>query len=190
VNEPIENPVAEDCDEPVENPMAARLYHSASGAARRAALVVGVFAVIAGAVALPLTPGRVAWLDVPLGAFVAWTMLALLFRVVSRASDLESRADAWARVIQPLALLLLVFVISAAFLVSARPDLADVAITLVASSGVSAVLVVLFYPILPRLPELGTRVVDEDDGNDWLERSFSDPAYNLDIGNMWHRDDD
>ncbi len=186
MNESRESQVIEDRDEPVENPVAERVYRSASGAARRAALLVGTLAVIAGAVTLPMTPGRVTWLDVPLGAFVAWTTLALLFRVVSRASGLESRADAWARVIQPLALLLLVFVISAAFLVSARPDLADIAITLVASSGVSAILVVLFYPILPQLPEEGTLVADDD----WLEACFSDPAYSLDIGNMWHHDDD
>ncbi len=52
--------------------MAARLCHSASGAARRAALAVGVLAVTAWA----MTPARVAWLDVPLGAFVAWAVLA------------------------------------------------------------------------------------------------------------------
>ncbi len=163
--------------------MAARLYRSASGAARRAAFVVGVLAVIAFAVTLPMTPARVAWLDVPLGAFVAWAVLAVLSRVVSRAHDLESRADAWARVIQPLALLLLACVLAAAFLVSARPDLADVAATLVVSGFVSAALVVLLYPILPRMPEeRHWEGVDQTDADDL----YLDPAYSLLPGNIYH----
>ncbi len=196
MNELSENRVADDRDEPVENPMAARLYRSASGAARRAAFVVGVLAVIAFAVTLPMTPARVAWLDVPLGAFVAWAVLAVLSRVVSRAHDLESRADAWARVIQPLALLLLACVLAAAFLVSARPDLADVAATLVVSGFVSAALVVLLYPILPRMPEPGGRRAggapekykhaDMHEYTDDYDYLANDPAYSFWMGNSYH----